>query len=102
MTGIHSWLIGLYGAAESPHDQAAAGQAHLSNSEQSDFSVKQFIDSITQESEWNICLNNHGVKTLQKCKIHIYWDKCEKTANFRVKITSRNKIASRDYSTHCT
>lgn len=61
---IHSWLIGISGAAEAPHDQAAAGQAHLSNSEQFDFSVKHFIDCISQESEWNICLNNHGVKTL--------------------------------------
>lgn len=64
LTDIHSWLIGKSGAAEAAHDQAAAGQAHLSNSEQFDFSVKQFIDCITQESKWNVCLNSDGVKTL--------------------------------------
>lgn len=64
LTEIHSWLIGISGEAEAPHNQAAAGQAHLSNSEQFDFSVKQFIDCITQESDWNVCLNNYGLKTL--------------------------------------
>lgn len=64
LTDIHSWLVGISGAAEAAHDQAAAGQAHLSNSEQFDFSVKQFIDCITQETKWNICLNNHRDKTL--------------------------------------
>lgn len=63
LTDIHFWLTGIFGLSEAPHNQAAVGQAHLSNSEQFDFRVKQFIDCITQESQWNKWMNSHEVRS---------------------------------------